>query len=301
MTCKFCGAELPAGAYKCDMCGQNIRSKKTATEGGMFGDVLMTAPTEYKSVPMKEPSKLPKIIAIVVAALVVIVGAVIALMIFMKPKKPVDQFIDSFFKTGALDSMEISLKTMENGVEVKTSAYYVYDSKEKEARLFLLDDKRENIKLYIFTPGASYIVNQVDNSVYSAKNSMTYEGDEYATYFGDANFYLLEKNEKIGPAIYDAITAMRKDNHDDFYVAVAKILGQYSNENLQEDNDKAVANIKTALDTIKADLRDTDKQKSIFGFSSNKNSGLDISFEPEFTSILTYALQVASGALDEEM
>ncbi len=301
MTCKFCGAELPAGAYKCDMCGQNIRAKKTATEGGMFGDVLMTAPTEYKSVPMKEPSKLPKIIAIVVAALVVIVGAVIAFMIFLKPKKPVDQFIDSFFKTGALDSMEFTYKTMENGVEVKTTGYYEFDSKEKEARLFLLDEKRENIKLFIFTPTGSYIVNQVDNKVYAAKNGGNFEGDEYAVYFGDANFYLLERNQETGPAAYDAIMAMRKDNHDDFYVAVAKLLGQYSNENLQEDNDKAVAAIKTALDTIKADLRDTDKQKSIFGFSSDNTVGLDIKFEPDFTSILTYGLQVVGGALDEEM
>ena len=83
MQCKFCGAELPAGAYKCDMCGQNIHSKKTPMEGGMFGDVLMTAPTEYKSIPIKEPSKLPKIIGISAAALVVVVGIIIALVIFL--------------------------------------------------------------------------------------------------------------------------------------------------------------------------------------------------------------------------
>lgn len=303
MTCKFCGAELPAGAYKCDMCGQNIHSKKTVNEGGMFGDVLMTAQTEYKSVPMKEPSKLPKIIGISAAALVVVVGIIIALVIFLKPKKPVDQFIDSFFNTGALDSMEITLKTMENEVEVKSTLYYVFDSREKEARLFFLDDKRENIKMYIFSPNGSYIVNQVNNEVYSQKTGgMNYEGDEYATFFGDANFYLLERNQTNGQYIYDAIVAMRKDNHDDFYTAIAKYMGLYNNTNGPDQNQAAVDNVKKVFDTIKADLHDEDKQKNVFKYSTSKISGVtDVKFEPEFVSIMAYAMQVAGGVLNEEM
>lgn len=303
MTCKFCGAELPAGAYKCDMCGQNIHSKKTAGEGGMFGDVLMTAQTEYKSVPMKEPSKLPKIIAIAAAALIVVVGIIIALVIFLKPKKPVDQFIDSFFNTGALDSMEISLKTMENEVEVKSTLYYVFDSKEKEARLFFLDDKRENIKMYIFTPNGSYIVKQVEKVVFAQKDGgMNYEGDEYSTYAGDANFYVLERNQKTGQYVYDVIVAMRKDNHDDFYTAVTKLIGAYKDENTKDQNQKAIDAVKNAFETIKTDLHDEDKQKSIFGFSTTKSSGgTDVKIEPEFTSILAYLLTLGADVMDEEM
>ncbi|MBR5349340.1 MAG: hypothetical protein IK125_08995 [Lachnospiraceae bacterium] len=302
MICKFCGAEIPAGAYKCDMCGQNIHSKKTPSEGGMFGDVLMTAQTEYKSVPMKEPSKLPKIIAISVAALVVIAGIVIALMIFLKPKKEIDQFIDSFFNTGALDSMEISLNTTKDGFEVKSTGYYVFDSKAKEIRLFLIDEKKEDIKMYIFTPAASYLVKQVSQEVYSQKNGGTrYEGDEFATYYGDAYFYLLERNLETGPSIYEAIMAMRKDDHDAFYTALTKLTGQYKDTNTADQNRQAVDTVKKAFETIKTDLKDEDKQKSVFGFTMTKaNSTLNCKFEPEFASIFTYGLTIAGGALDEQ-
>ena len=303
MVCKFCGAEVPAGAYKCDMCGQNIHSKKTPAEGGMFGDVLMTAQTEYKSVPMKEPSKLPKIIAISVAALVVVVGIVIALMIFLKPKKQIDQFIDSFFNTGALDSMEISINTNEGGFEVKSTGYYVFDSKEREIRLYLIDEKKEDIKMYIFTPSGSYLVKQVSQEIYAQKVGGThYEGDEFATYFGDAYFYLLERNLETGPYIYEAIQAMRKDDHDAFYTAVAKLTGQYNNNNTAETNQKAFDTVKNAFETVKSDLRDEAKQKSVFGFTMTKaGSYLNCKFEPEFSAILAYGLTVAGGAVTEEM
>ena len=302
MQCKFCGAELPAGAYKCDMCGQNIHSKKTAMEGGMFGDALMTAPTEYKSVPVKEPSKLPKIIGISAAALVVVVGIIIALVIFMKPKAPADQLIDSIFKTGGLNSLEFTLKSTdsETGMEEKSTGYYVFDSKEKEARLFVMDDKKEKIKLYVYTPSGSYVVNQVTKEVYGAKNG-NFEGDEYAVYAGDVNFYVLERNQETGQYMYDVITAMRKESWDDFYVAIAKAFGLYNNNNNMEQNTAAVDGIRNAVETIKKDLKDKDKQKDVFNFSSSKESGFTVcKMEPGFTQILTYLFSLGGDMLDEE-
>ncbi|MBR6364681.1 MAG: hypothetical protein IKS10_01080 [Lachnospiraceae bacterium] len=303
MQCKFCGAELPAGAYKCDMCGQNIRSKKTTMEGGMFGDVLMTAPTEYKSVPMKEPSKLPKIIAISVAALVVIAGIIVALMIFMKPKKPIDQLIDSLFKTGSLDSMEISLNVASGVSEEKTTGYYEFDSREKEARLFMLDEKRENIRMYLFTPHGSYIVKQVTAEEYGKKNGgARFEGNEYAAYAGDAFFYILERDQETGQYAYDIITAMRKGSWDDFYVALAKFTGQYNDRNTADVNNAAVDAIRNAIETVKKDLQDEDKQKNVFHLTQSKESGMNVfKMNPSLTDILTYLVTIGGNALDEDM
>ncbi|MBR5659159.1 MAG: hypothetical protein IKX10_07205 [Lachnospiraceae bacterium] len=302
MQCKFCGAELPAGAYKCDMCGQNIHSKKTPMEGGMFGDVLMTAPTEYKSVPIKEPSKLPKIIAISAAALVVVVGIIIALVIFLKPKKPVDQLIDGFFKTGALDSMEIILKTTEEGVEEKITGYYEFDEKEKEGRLFMMNEKKKENRMYVFTPSASYIVKEVTPEEYGRKNGKTnFEGHEYTTYASDLYYYVLERDEEKGKYIYDILAAMRKDSWDDFYEALAKYMGLYSNSNKTEQNQAAVDEVRNAIETVKKDLKDSDKQKNVFHFSTTKENGLTVcKLNPSFTDIISYLIGVAGNTLDEE-
>lgn len=302
MQCKFCGAELPAGAYKCDMCGQNIHSKKTPMEGGMFGDVLMTAPTEYKSIPIKEPSKLPKIIGISAAALVVVVGIIIALVIFLKPKKPVDQLIDGFFKTGSLDSMEIILKTTEDDVEEKVTGYYEFDAKEKEGRLFMMNEKKKENQLFVFTPGGSYNVREVSAEEYAQKNSSaSSEGSDYKTYAGDVYYYVIERDLEKGMYIYDIIAAMRKDSWDDFYEALAKYTGLYNDENNMEQNKAAVDKLRNAIETVKKDLKDSDKQKDVFHFTTAKENGLTVcKLNPSFTDIISYLIGVAGDALDED-
>jgi len=300
MKCKFCGAELPAGAFMCDMCGHNVNEKKITQEGGIYGDAMMTAPTDYVSVPIKEPSKWPKIIGISAAALVVVIGIIIALVILLKPKKPVDQLINSVFKTGALDSAEATMTLSEAEQLTRTSLYYVFDSKEKEARLFTWNEDSKAGQLSIFTPSGYYAVRKVEPEEYEKKSiGKDYEGDEYTTFQGESTFYVLERDTESKKYLYDMIVAMRKDDRDDFYSALEKMINASNSDKV--NNNMSADTIRKLVENIKTDLRDEDKQKDVFNFSSSKEKGFTVcKMSPSFMGIVNYGVTAVSDVISEE-
>ena len=138
---------------------------------------------------------------------------------------------------------------------------------------------------------------------YGKKNGgARFEGNEYAAYAGDAFFYILERDQETGQYAYDIITAMRKGSWDDFYVALAKFTGQYNDRNTADVNNAAVDAIRNAIETVKKDLQDEDKQKNVFHLTQSKESGMNVfKMNPSLTDILTYLVTIGGNALDEDM